>query len=127
MRRSSYPTSSPFTTTHSFSPITFLPLTRLLPCTTTPFRLPPNSSANQCYQLAAEFSGDLGDFSKSIELYEQVGDWSLSSPLTKYSVKEYWLRAALSSMAMGVSEPSCTIPLFTHFWDYYAMRRMEAD
>lgn len=36
-------------------------------------------------------------------MYEQVGDWSLSSPLTKYSVKEYWLRAALCAMAMGVS------------------------
>ena len=62
------------------------------------------STANQCFQLAAEYSADIGDLGKAIELYEQVGDWSLSSPLTKYSVKEYWLRAALCSMAMGVSK-----------------------
>ena len=65
------------------------------------------STANQCFQLAAEYSADIGDLGKAIELYEQVGDWSLSSPLTKYSVKEYWLRAALCSMAMGVSFQGC--------------------
>lgn len=37
-----------------------------------------------------------------MELYQTVADWSLTSALTKYSVKEYWLRAALCSMAMGV-------------------------
>ncbi|KAI5453076.1 vesicular-fusion protein S17 [Naganishia albida] len=60
-----------------------------------------NATANQCYQAAAEHSADLGDFGRAIELYEQVGDWSLASPLTKYSVKEYWLRASLCAMAMG--------------------------
>jgi alpha-soluble NSF attachment protein len=40
-----------------------------------------------------------------MELYQTVADWSLTSALTKYSVKEYWLRAALCSMAMGVSPP----------------------
>lgn len=62
-----------------------------------------NRTANQCYQLAAELSAELADFPKSIQLYETVADWSLTSALTKYSVKEYWLRAALCSMAMGVS------------------------
>jgi hypothetical protein len=41
-----------------------------------------------------------------MELYLTVGDWSLGSALTKYSVKEYWLRAALCSLAMGVSRIS---------------------
>jgi alpha-soluble NSF attachment protein len=63
----------------------------------------PGSTANQCYQQAAELSADLGDFQRSMELYQTVADWSLTSALTKYSVKEYWLRAALCSMAMGVS------------------------
>ncbi|KAJ9102338.1 hypothetical protein QFC21_002738 [Naganishia friedmannii] len=65
------------------------------------FPSPLRSTANQCYQAAAEHSADLGDFGRAIELYEQVGDWSLASPLTKYSVKEYWLRACLCAMAMG--------------------------
>lgn len=60
-----------------------------------------NATANQCYQKAAELSADLLDFRRSMELYQAVADWSLTSALTKYSVKEYWLRAALCSMAMG--------------------------
>ena len=66
-------------------------------------------TANQCYQLAAELSADLADFPKAIQLYETVADWSLTSALTKYSVKEYWLRAALCSMAMGVSNSLSTL------------------
>ncbi|RSH91400.1 vesicular-fusion protein S17 [Saitozyma podzolica] len=60
-----------------------------------------NATANQCYQQAAELSAELGDYQRSMELYQTVADWSLTSALTKYSVKEYWLRAALCSMAMG--------------------------
>ncbi|KAF9015118.1 vesicular-fusion protein SEC17 [Cyathus striatus] len=37
----------------------------------------------------------------SIARYEQVADHSLTSALTKYSVKEYWLRASLCALAMG--------------------------
>ena len=62
-----------------------------------------SSTANQCYQQAAELSAGLKDYQRSMELYQIVADWSLTSPLTKYSVKEYWLRAALCSMATGVS------------------------
>lgn len=51
-----------------------------------------------------------------MELYQTVADWSLTSALTKYSVKEYWLRAALCSMAMGVSErPPGIFPLLLTF------------
>ncbi|WVN89279.1 uncharacterized protein L203_104500 [Cryptococcus depauperatus CBS 7841] len=60
-----------------------------------------NATANQCYQQAAEISAELGDFQKSMELYQIVADWSLTSTLTKYSVKEFWLRALMCSMAMG--------------------------
>lgn len=63
---------------------------------------PDDRTANQCYQQAAELSGDLGEYQRAMELYQIVADWSLTSALTKYSVKEYWLRAALCSIAMGV-------------------------
>lgn len=52
----------------------------------------------------------MGEYQRSMELYTTVADWSLSSALTKYSVKEYWLRAAMCSMAMGVSSR------FRFFW-----------
>lgn len=74
---------------------------------------PDDRTANQCYQQAAELSGDLGEYQRAMELYQIVADWSLTSALTKYSVKEYWLRAALCSIAMGVRPLSYIIVRIT--------------
>lgn len=43
-------------------------------------------------------------YTRAIELYEEVAKYSLASPLTKYSVKEYWLRSGLCALALGVSD-----------------------
>ena len=60
-------------------------------------------TANACYKDAADLHAELEEYPQAIALYEQVANGSLSSPLTKYSVKEYWLRARLCALAMGVS------------------------
>jgi hypothetical protein len=59
---------------------------------------------------AADLHADLEEYPQAIARYEQVqksnrqvADYSLTSPLTKYSVKEYWLRAGLCALALGVS------------------------
>lgn len=44
---------------------------------------------------AADISAQIGEYKKAIEIYNNVAEWSLSSPLTKYSVKEIWLKAGL--------------------------------
>jgi alpha-soluble NSF attachment protein len=59
-----------------------------------------NSTANACYKDAADLHGDLQEYPQAIARYEQVADHSLTSALTKYSVKEYWLRAGLCALAM---------------------------
>ena len=48
---------------------------------------------------------ELDEFPAAIARYEQVANHSLTSTLTRYSVKEYWLRAALCALAMKVSMP----------------------
>lgn len=60
-------------------------------------------TANACYKDAADLHADLKEYPQAIARYEQVADGSLNSALTKYSVKEYWLRACLCALAMGVS------------------------
>ena len=65
-------------------------------------RVTCDSTANACYKDAADLHADLEEYPQAIQRYEQVADGSLSSPLTKYSVKEYWLRASLCALAMGV-------------------------
>lgn len=62
-----------------------------------------NRTANACFKDAADLHADLEEYSKAIARYEQVADHSLGSALTKYSVKEYWLRAGLCALAMNVS------------------------
>lgn len=60
-----------------------------------------NATANACYKDAADLLAELEDYPRAIQLYEQVANGSLSSALTKYSVKEYWLRSSLCALAMN--------------------------
>ncbi|KAH8100663.1 vesicular-fusion protein SEC17 [Cristinia sonorae] len=59
------------------------------------------ATANTCYKDAADLHAVLKEYPQAITLYERVADNSLSSALTKYSVREYWLRASLCALAMG--------------------------
>ena len=63
---------------------------------------PQCRTANACYKDAADLHADLGQYPQAIARYELVADHSLSSALTKYSVKDYWLRAGLCALAMNV-------------------------
>ncbi|KAF9822130.1 hypothetical protein IEO21_00124 [Rhodonia placenta] len=59
------------------------------------------ATANSCYKDAADLHAELEEYPQAIARYEQVANGSLSSALTRYSVKEYWLRASLCALAMG--------------------------
>jgi alpha-soluble NSF attachment protein len=59
-------------------------------------------TANACFKDAADLHAELDEFPAAIARYEKVADHSLTSSLTKYSVKEYWLRASLCALAMRV-------------------------
>ncbi|KAF7308287.1 DUF2235 domain-containing protein [Mycena chlorophos] len=56
--------------------------------------------AHACYKDAADLHADLEEYPQAIVGYEKVAEYSLSSNLTKYGVKEYWLRSGLCSLAM---------------------------
>ena len=73
------------------------------------FSSPPDTryrTANACYKDVADIAGQLGQFDKAIEKFELVGANSLTSPLTRYSVKEYYFKAGLCQLAKGVRLPS---------------------
>ncbi|KAL4062623.1 soluble NSF attachment protein [Scleroderma yunnanense] len=59
------------------------------------------ATANACYKDAADLHAELEQYAQAIARYEQVANHSLTSALTKYSVKEYWLRASLCALAMN--------------------------
>ena len=56
-------------------------------------------TSNTCYKDAADLAAEIGDYPRAIALYDEVAEGSLSSPLTKFSVKEYWLRLCLCCLA----------------------------
>jgi hypothetical protein len=68
----------------------------------------------------------LDEYPEAIKLYEKVAKHSLASPLTKYSVKEYWFRSGLCALAMGVSgSPVSEYPVIASSSGY--CNRKEAD
>lgn len=70
-----------------------------------------NSTANACKKDAADLFAELDRFQEAIALYDAVADYSLTSALTKYSVKEYWLRAGLCALGIPVRTGPLTIRL----------------
>ncbi|KAI0068243.1 vesicular-fusion protein SEC17 [Artomyces pyxidatus] len=58
------------------------------------------ATSNACFKDAADLHADLEEYGAAIARYEQVADHSLGSALTKYSVKDYWLKSLLCALAM---------------------------
>ncbi|KAH9081894.1 vesicular-fusion protein SEC17 [Lactarius deliciosus] len=57
------------------------------------------ATANACFKDAADLHAELEEYPAAISLYDQVASFSLGSALTKYSVKDYWLKALLCGLA----------------------------
>ncbi|XP_027335023.1 alpha-soluble NSF attachment protein 2 isoform X3 [Abrus precatorius] len=59
------------------------------------------TSANQCKQKVAQFSAQLEQYQKSIEIYEEIARQSLNSNLLKYGVKGHLLNAGICQLCKG--------------------------
>lgn len=65
-----------------------------------------NSTANGCFKEAAELAATLEQYPRAIKHFEAVASASLSSALTRYSVKDYYMKAGMCWLATGVSADS---------------------
>ncbi|XP_058748237.1 alpha-soluble NSF attachment protein 2-like [Vicia villosa] len=59
------------------------------------------TSANQCKQKVAQFSAQLEQYQKSIEIYEAIARQSLNNNLLKYGVKGHLLNAGICELCKG--------------------------
>ncbi|KAM0746765.1 TPR-like protein [Meredithblackwellia eburnea MCA 4105] len=59
------------------------------------------ATANSCFKEAADLAAVLGQYPRAVRHFETVAKASLSSPLTRYSVKEYYLKSGISWLATG--------------------------
>ncbi|WAQ88881.1 hypothetical protein PtA15_10A302 [Puccinia triticina] len=60
-----------------------------------------HATANGCYKDAADLAAQLEQYPVAIENFEIVAQNSLSSPLTRYNVKEYFFKAGLCHLCTG--------------------------
>lgn len=61
-----------------------------------------NSSANKCMLKVAQHSAQQENYSRAIQIYEQVADAALRSPLLKNSAKEYFFKASLCHLCVDL-------------------------
>jgi len=58
-------------------------------------------TATTCRRDAADLYAELGNYTAAIERYKKVAESYMDSPLTRFNVKEIWLRQGLCALAMG--------------------------
>lgn len=59
------------------------------------------TSANQCKQKIAQFSAQLEQYQKAIEIYEGIARQSLNNNLLKYGVRGHLLNAGICQLCKG--------------------------
>ncbi|QCE01391.1 alpha-soluble NSF attachment protein 2-like [Vigna unguiculata] len=60
-----------------------------------------NTSANQCKQKVAQYSAQLEQYQRSVEIYEEIARQSLNNNLLKYGVKGHLLNAGICQLCRG--------------------------
>ncbi|GAB2272109.1 hypothetical protein Dimus_006928 [Dionaea muscipula] len=59
------------------------------------------SSANQCKQKVAQFSAQLEQYPKAIEIFEEIARHSVNNNLLKYGVRGFLLNAGICQLCRG--------------------------
>lgn len=59
------------------------------------------STGTSCRRDAADLYAEIGDYTNAIIRYHKVANAYLESSLTRFNVKEIWLRLGLCALAMG--------------------------
>jgi alpha-soluble NSF attachment protein len=61
-----------------------------------------SAQANACFLKVAQFAGTLENYDRAIRIFEQVAEKSLGNNLTKWSVREYFLKAGICHLCSEV-------------------------
>ena len=82
-----------------------------------------NSSANKCYLKVAQFSAQLENYEKAIELYEQVAISCMDNQLLKYSAKDHFFKAALCHLCVDLLNGQQAVQKYTEMFPQFADAR----
>ncbi|CAH1792479.1 unnamed protein product [Owenia fusiformis] len=82
-----------------------------------------NSSANKCLLKVATFAAQLEQYSKSIEIYEQVAGKCIDNNLLRYSAKDHFFRAALCHMSLDKLDAKIALDRYKDMFPAFADSR----
>jgi len=90
-----------------------------------------NSSANKCLLKVAQYAGQLEQYPKAIEIYEQVAMSAMDNQLLRYSAKDHFFRAALCHMCQDIQDAGTAVakyeemfPAFTDSREYKLLKTL---
>ncbi|PVD26723.1 hypothetical protein C0Q70_14401 [Pomacea canaliculata] len=82
-----------------------------------------NSSANKCLAKVAEFSAQLENYEKAIEIYEQLGMFAMDNSLLKYSAKDHFFRACVCHMCVDLVNAQLSVEKYENMFPAFSDSR----
>lgn len=81
------------------------------------------TSANRCLLNVARYSAQMDQYQKAIDIYENVGQACIESPLLKYSAKEYFFRAALCHLCIDLLNAQLAVKKYEEMYPAFSDSR----
>ncbi|CAI9730361.1 alpha-soluble NSF attachment protein [Octopus vulgaris] len=81
------------------------------------------SAANKCFLKVAQYSAQLEQYQKAIDIYEEVASASMENSLLKYSAKDHFFRAALCHMCNDIVNAKLVIPKYEEMFPAFSDSR----
>lgn len=82
-----------------------------------------NSSANKCLSKVAEYSAQLENYEKAIEIYEQLGMYAMDNSLLKYSAKDHFFKACVCHMCVDLVNAQLSLQKYEDMFPAFSESR----
>lgn len=82
-----------------------------------------NSSANKCLVKVAEYSAQMENYTKAIEIYEQLAMYAMDNSLLKYSAKDHFFKACICQMCVDLVNAQLCIPKYEDMFPAFSDSR----
>ncbi|XP_066514703.1 N-ethylmaleimide-sensitive factor attachment protein, alpha a [Hoplias malabaricus] len=81
------------------------------------------SSANKCFLKVAMYAAQLEQYQKAIEIYEQIGTYSMDHTLLKYGAKDHFFKAALCHFCVDMLNAKLAVQRYEEMFPAFSDAR----
>ncbi|TRY59886.1 hypothetical protein DNTS_008119 [Danionella cerebrum] len=82
------------------------------------------SSANKCLVKVATYAAQLEQYQKAIEIFEQIGTYSMDTTLLRYGAKDYFFKAALCHFCVDMLNCKLAVEKYEEIYPAFADDRV---